>query len=146
MNSSKNLQDNSDIRRRAEKELEGLPKEPENIAKMSPKEMERLIHELQVHQIELEAQNEELRQAQLDLEAALRDSEAAIYFDAASPQLRAGLILRAVGESHDAAHALGYKVVRIRMAAICSVCSEPFTKHVTQFSSALVELGQASAR
>lgn len=31
---------------------------------------------------------------------------------------RAGLILRAVGESHDAAHALGYKVVRIRMMAI----------------------------
>jgi general nucleoside transport system permease protein len=31
---------------------------------------------------------------------------------------RAGLILRAVGESHDAAHALGYKVVRIRALAI----------------------------
>lgn len=31
---------------------------------------------------------------------------------------RAGLILRAVGESHDAAHALGYKVIRIRMLAI----------------------------
>ncbi|MEQ8903515.1 MAG: ABC transporter permease [Roseovarius sp.] len=31
---------------------------------------------------------------------------------------RAGLILRAVGENHDAAHALGYKVVRIRVAAI----------------------------
>ncbi len=31
---------------------------------------------------------------------------------------RAGLILRAVGENHDAAHALGYKVVRVRMAAI----------------------------
>ena len=31
---------------------------------------------------------------------------------------RIGLILRAVGESHDAAHALGYKVVRIRMMAI----------------------------
>ncbi len=31
---------------------------------------------------------------------------------------RIGLILRAVGESHDAAHALGYKVVRIRLAAI----------------------------
>ena len=31
---------------------------------------------------------------------------------------RAGLVLRAVGESHDAAHALGYKVVRVRMAAI----------------------------
>jgi simple sugar transport system permease protein len=31
---------------------------------------------------------------------------------------RPGLILRAVGESHDAAHALGYKVVRIRFLAI----------------------------
>ncbi|MEH7828498.1 ABC transporter permease [Gemmobacter denitrificans] len=31
---------------------------------------------------------------------------------------RAGLILRAVGESHDAAHALGYKVRRIRVMAI----------------------------
>jgi simple sugar transport system permease protein len=31
---------------------------------------------------------------------------------------RAGLILRAVGESHDSAHALGYKVVHIRIAAI----------------------------
>ena len=31
---------------------------------------------------------------------------------------RTGLILRAVGESHDAAHALGYKVTRIRVLAI----------------------------
>ena len=31
---------------------------------------------------------------------------------------RTGLVLRAVGEGHDAAHALGYKVVRIRMVAI----------------------------
>ncbi|GAA0298694.1 ABC transporter permease [Rhodovulum strictum] len=31
---------------------------------------------------------------------------------------RPGLILRAVGENHDAAHALGYHVVRIRLAAI----------------------------
>ena len=31
---------------------------------------------------------------------------------------RIGLILRAVGESHDAAHALGYKVVIIRVCAI----------------------------
>ncbi len=31
---------------------------------------------------------------------------------------RTGLILRAVGESHDAAHALGYKVRRIRLLAI----------------------------
>lgn len=31
---------------------------------------------------------------------------------------RAGLILRAVGESHDAAHALGYNVIMVRFAAI----------------------------
>lgn len=31
---------------------------------------------------------------------------------------RLGLVLRAVGENHDAAHALGYNVVRIRFAAI----------------------------
>ena len=31
---------------------------------------------------------------------------------------RIGLVLRAVGENHDAAHALGYKVKRIRLAAI----------------------------
>ena len=31
---------------------------------------------------------------------------------------RAGLILRAVGEGHDAAHALGYPVVAVRLAAI----------------------------
>lgn len=31
---------------------------------------------------------------------------------------RIGLILRAVGENHDAAHALGYKVVRVRIIAI----------------------------
>ena len=31
---------------------------------------------------------------------------------------RLGLVLRAVGESHDAAHALGYKVIHIRLLAI----------------------------
>ncbi len=31
---------------------------------------------------------------------------------------RAGLILRAVGENHGAAHALGYKVIRVRLIAI----------------------------
>ena len=37
---------------------------------------------------------------------------------AALKYTRVGLVLRAVGENHDAAHALGYKVVRIRILAI----------------------------
>jgi coenzyme F420-reducing hydrogenase delta subunit len=35
---------------------------------------------------------------------------------------------------------------RLRMAAICSVCSEPFTKHMTGFAGALVPMGPAKAR
>jgi len=53
---------------------------------------------------------------------------------------------KVVGDAQRALRERGQDPNRIRMAAICSVCSEPFTKHVTQFSSALVELGQASAR
>lgn len=41
---------------------------------------------------------------------------AAVWF--VLTRTRTGLILRAVGESSEAAHALGYKVVRIRFAAI----------------------------
>lgn len=35
---------------------------------------------------------------------------------------------------------------RLRLAAICSVCSEPFTRHVQQFSAALVDLGPSGVR
>jgi F420-non-reducing hydrogenase iron-sulfur subunit len=34
---------------------------------------------------------------------------------------------------------------RIRVAAICSVCAEPFTKHMTMFSAALAAMGPAKA-
>ena len=40
----------------------------------------------------------------------------------------------------------GYQQGRLRMAAICSVCAEPFTRHVSQFSAALIELGPAAAQ
>jgi len=41
---------------------------------------------------------------------------AAVWYGLA--RTRIGLVIRAVGENHDAAHALGYKVVRIRFATI----------------------------
>ncbi len=43
------------------------------------------------------------------------------------------------------AHA-GYQGGRLKMAAICSVCAEPFTRHVQQFGQALAELGPSAAK
>lgn len=65
---------NSSLRLRAE-ELARTGKAPVGSA-LSAEEMQEKLHELLVHQIELEMQNEELRQAQDDLEAVR-----ARYFD-----------------------------------------------------------------
>jgi PAS domain S-box-containing protein len=42
----------------------------QDIANMPVREVQDLVHELQVHQVELQMQNEDLRQAQADLEAS----------------------------------------------------------------------------
>src|SRR5512141_2246716 len=52
-----------DLRRRAEELWRGDPARSET----QPAEAQRLLHELQVHQIELELQNIELRRAQEEL-------------------------------------------------------------------------------
>ncbi len=65
------------LRRRAEKIARGkATRMPENMEAMSPEETRRMFHELLVHQIELEMQNEELRRTQAELEASR-----ARYFD-----------------------------------------------------------------
>ena len=65
----------SELRRRAEAQL---PQQSEELAKLSLAQIEGLVHELRVHQLELEMQNEQLRQTQLELEVA-RDQNADLY-------------------------------------------------------------------
>jgi two-component system cell cycle sensor histidine kinase/response regulator CckA len=66
-----------DLRRRAEDESrEAGTLIPESLEALPPEEARKLLHELLVHQIELEMQNEELRRAQEELEASR-----ARYFD-----------------------------------------------------------------
>ena len=69
--------DAAGLRRKAEALLrEKTAQTPEDLAVLSSGETQRTLHELRVHQIELEIQNEELREAQAELEASRE-----CYFD-----------------------------------------------------------------
>jgi F420-non-reducing hydrogenase iron-sulfur subunit len=50
-----------------------------------------------------------------------------------------------MGQAQELLKAAGHSPQRLKMAAICSVCAEPFTKHMQQFSTALVALGPSKA-
>ena len=86
------------LRQRAESEFQKKPDlSPQQIAALSPEAVRQMLHELQVHQIELEMQNEELRRAHLELDAAreryfdLYDMAPVAYCTVSEP----GLILEA---------------------------------------------------
>ena len=65
----------AELRQRAEALATSLESQEKPIG-LSPEETRRMLHELRVHQIELEIQNEELRRFQIELETAQ-----ARYFD-----------------------------------------------------------------
>ena len=50
---------------------------------------------------------------------------------------------RIVADAQALLQEAGFEAGRLRMAAICSVCAAPFTKHVRDFYDALVDLGPA---
>ncbi|MBN1341901.1 MAG: response regulator [Phycisphaerae bacterium] len=64
-----------DLRRDAEQALRSTR---QDVAAMPAEEVQRLVYELQVHQVELEMQNQQLRATQQELEAS-RDAYAELY-------------------------------------------------------------------
>lgn len=66
----------AELRKRAEMKARREAAQPGDLLALSPEETPRILHDLRVHQIELEMQNEELRSAQIEL-----DASRARYFD-----------------------------------------------------------------
>jgi PAS domain S-box-containing protein len=71
----KNGKSQSSLRDMAENQL---GRSPETIHELKEKDFEEIIHELRVHQIELEMQNDELKRVQLELEES-RDKYQELY-------------------------------------------------------------------
>ena len=78
MKKKKENQEESELRRRAKEKLKEANRGRKDHSGMPPERMARLIHELEVHQIELEMQNDELRRIQAELEDA-RDRYSDLY-------------------------------------------------------------------
>ncbi len=50
-----------------------------------------------------------------------------------------------VAQAQEELREKGINPQRLKMAAICSVCADPFAKHVTQFATTLAQLSEAEA-
>ncbi len=70
-------QNQNNLRRKAEELLQNSPPD-EDEASMPPDRLRNILHDLRVHQLELELQNDELRSTQLKLQKA-RDKFARLY-------------------------------------------------------------------
>lgn len=112
---------NDDLRRRAEALAGRLATDPALTGVLSAEEA-RLMHDLQVHQIELEIQNEELRRAETALEAAR-----ARYFDLydVAP---VGYVTLGPGNRILEANLTAARLLRVERA---SLVGEAFTRFVT---------------
>jgi hypothetical protein len=79
----------AELRARAEARLKEDARRSEDAGHDRLEKSQRLVHELQVHQIELELQNEELQQTRADLEAGLKRYALPIAFSFSTTRSRA---------------------------------------------------------
>lgn len=52
---------------------------------------------------------------------------------------------RIIAQAQELMKAKGFSPGRLKMAAVCSVCAEPFVGYMREFSAALTEMGPVSA-
>jgi PAS domain S-box-containing protein len=97
------------LRARAEKLLTTTRRE---VAEMPLDDVQKLVHELQVHRVELEMQNDELRRTHLELEAA-RERYAGLYDFAPSAHLTLGAEGEILEANLAAGRLLGLERIRL---------------------------------
>ncbi len=52
---------------------------------------------------------------------------------------------RIIAQAQELMKAKGFSPQRLKMAAVCSVCADPFVGYMREFSEALIEMGPVSA-